>query len=122
LLAQTIALNIPSASQSQVIATWLFLRHDDSPERLKKVCKLKKLIGILLLVAGWGFAAWAALAGLAFCAIMLIGFIGTGGREGGGEFMGYFGYALIAVTAGYLVGKLGNILIKQANAKNKIPS
>lgn|GEM_PF-5840625 len=80
---------------------------------------LKKLLGVLLLLIGWGFAAWAAFVGLSFCAITLIGFMGTGGREGGSEFMTYFGYSLVAVAAGYLVGQLGNTLIKQANAKNK---
>jgi hypothetical protein len=67
---------------------------------------------------GWGFASWAALVGLSFCSVFLIGFIGTGGREGGSELLLYLGYALIAVTAGYLVGLFGKKLLKKEDAKD----
>lgn len=81
--------------------------------------KLKKLIGILLLLIGWGFASWAAIAGLSFCAVMLVGFIGTAGREAGKDFIEILMYTIIAVSSGYLVGKFGQHLYQQAKQKEK---
>lgn len=80
---------------------------------------LKKLIGILLLVIDWGFASWAAIAGLSFCAIMFVGFIGTAGGEGGKDFVEILMYTIIAVSSGYLVGKFGQHLYQQAKQKEK---
>jgi len=80
---------------------------------------LKKLIGIVLLLIGWGFASWAAIAGLSFCTIMLVGIIGTAGREGGKDFVEILMYTIIAVSSGYLVGKFGQRLYQQAKQKEK---
>lgn len=80
---------------------------------------MKKLTGIILLLVGWGFASWAAIAGLSFCTIMLVGFIGTAGREGGKDFVEILMYTIIAVSSGYLVGKFGQHLYRQAKQKEK---
>jgi len=79
----------------------------------------EKLIGILLLIIGWGFASWAAIAGLSFCTVMLIGFIGTAGREAGKDFVEILMYTIIAVSTGYLVGKFGQQIYQQAKQKRK---
>lgn len=80
---------------------------------------LKKFVGILLLLLGWGFASWAAIAGLSFCTIMLIGFIGTAAREAGKDFVEILMYTIIAVSSVYLVGKFGQHLYQQAKQQEK---
>jgi hypothetical protein len=50
---------------------------------------------------------------------MLVGFIGTAGREGGKDFVEILMYTIIAVSSGYLVGKFGQHLYRQAKQKEK---
>lgn len=50
---------------------------------------------------------------------MLVGFIGTVGRETGKDFIEILMYTIIAVSSGYLVGKFGQHLYQQAKQKEK---
>jgi hypothetical protein len=50
---------------------------------------------------------------------MVVGFIGTAGREGGKDFVEILIYTIIAVSFGYLVGKFGEHLYQQAKQKEK---
>jgi hypothetical protein len=50
---------------------------------------------------------------------MLVGIIGTAGREGGKDFVEILMYTIIAVSSGYLVGKFGQRLYQQAKQKEK---
>lgn len=71
-----------------------------------------RLIGAILLMVGWGLAIASAVIGLSFSAIFLIGFVGTGGREAGGELAGMLAFTVIGVAAGYALAKLGASLKK----------
>ncbi len=71
---------------------------------------MKNLIAVLLIVLGFGFAAWAGLVGLAFSGVYLMGFIGTSGREAGSELLWMLLYTTVAVTVGIAIGQLGRWL------------
>jgi hypothetical protein len=68
------------------------------------------LIGKLLLFLGWGLAIFSAVIGLSFSGVFLMGFVGTSGREAGGELAGMLLFTAIGFTIGYVVAKLGKSL------------
>lgn len=68
------------------------------------------VFGKLLFFLGWGLAIWSAKVGLLFSVILLIGFIGTGGREYGGELAGMLSLTAVGFTTGYLLAKFGKLL------------
>ena len=73
---------------------------------------MRRILGILLQLVGWGAAAYCGLAGLAFCGVYLMGFIGTGGREGGGELLVMLGLTAACVGVGYGLARLGTYLAR----------
>ncbi len=77
---------------------------------------MKQLIAILLIVLGFGFAAWAGLVGLAFSGVYLMGYIGTSGREAGSELLWMLLYTTVAVTVGVAIGQLGRWLNRKRGA------
>lgn len=77
---------------------------------------MRKTIGYLLQILGWGGAAWLGLVGGSFSAIYLMGFIGTGGREAGGELALMLGITVAGAMVGIGLGRWGRRLVRQANA------
>ena len=78
---------------------------------------MRRLVGIVLMLLGWGGAAWSGVVGLAFSAVFLQGFIGTGGREAGGELAVGLLLTVIGVVLGLMVGRFGLILLRSAHGK-----
>ena len=74
------------------------------------------LIGKLLLLLGWGFAICSTAIGLSFSAVFLMGFVGTGGREAGGELAGMLLFTVVGFTIGYVVAKFGKSLSQNKKA------
>lgn len=73
---------------------------------------MRRLVGIVLMLAGWGGAAWVGVVGLAFSGVFLQGFIGTGGREAGAELAGSLLMTVVGVVLGLLVGRFGLRLLR----------
>lgn len=69
------------------------------------------LIGNLLIILGWGLAIWSTGVGLSFSGILLMGFVGTGGREAGGQLFVMLLLTAAGFTIGYLVAKCGKLLV-----------
>lgn len=84
---------------------------------------MRRIPGILFQLVGWGLVAWCGFVGLAFCGIYLMGFIGTGGREGGGEFLVMLGLTAACVGVGYGLARLGAYLARSrpANTQHSNP-
>ena len=80
---------------------------------------MRRIVGVLLQLAGWGAAAWCGLVGLAFCGVYLMGFIGTGGREGGGELLVMLGLTAACVAVGYGMARLGGYLARPRAAQEQ---
>lgn len=80
---------------------------------------MRRILGILLQLVGWGAAAYCALGGLAFCGIYLMGFIVTGGREGGGEFLVMLVLTAACVAVGYGLARLGAYLARPRAAQEQ---
>lgn len=68
---------------------------------------MRKFLGKSLQLLGWLCAGWFGVTGSMFSGVYLMGFIGTGGREAGGELVLALGVTLGGVLVGLLVAKLG---------------
>ena len=71
------------------------------------------LIGNLLVILGWGLAISSAAIGLPFSAVFLMGFVGTSGREAGGELAGMLLITAIGFATGYLIARSGRSLVQR---------
>jgi hypothetical protein len=71
---------------------------------------MQRFFGTLLIIAGAGLGAWSLLVGGSFLAILLMGFIGTGGREAGDQLAVMALMTAAGVAAGYLLLRLGRRL------------
>ncbi|MCB1555298.1 MAG: hypothetical protein KDJ14_15975 [Xanthomonadales bacterium] len=71
---------------------------------------MRRIFGIFLQLVGWLAGLWCALVGGSFCLVYLMGFVGTGGREAGGELAVMFGLTLFGALAGYLLARWGRYL------------
>lgn len=71
-----------------------------------------RIIGILILLTGTALLAWSAVVGLSFCGIYLMGFIGTSGREAGGELALMLLLTSLGMGGGFLIAWLGRTLIR----------
>jgi len=67
-------------------------------------------IGKILFFLGWALAIWSAVVGLLFSGIFLMGFVGTGGREAGGQLVVMLLLTVAGFTTGYLIAKCGKLL------------
>lgn len=68
---------------------------------------MRKQIGVVVQVIGWLASAWCVVVGGSFSLIYAMGFIGTSGREAGGELVVMLALTIGGALAGYLVAKLG---------------
>lgn len=73
---------------------------------------MKRTLGVLLQVLGYGFAAWAGLVGLGFSSILLMGYIGTSGREAGVQLAWTSAATVVSVLVGYGLGRVGRRLAR----------
>lgn len=71
---------------------------------------MQRFFGTLLIIAGAGLGAWSLLVGGSFLAILLMGFIGTGGREAGDQLAVMALMTAAGIVAGYLLLRLGRRL------------
>jgi hypothetical protein len=71
---------------------------------------MQRFFGTLLIIAGAGLGAWSLLVGGSFLAILLMGFIGTGGREAGDQLAFMALLTVAGVSAGYGLLRLGRRL------------
>jgi hypothetical protein len=71
---------------------------------------MSKVGSVLLLVGGALLGGWCAMVGLSFSAILLMGFIGTGGREAGGPLAAALAFTVVGCTIGWLLFRAGRRL------------
>ena len=64
------------------------------------------------MLVGWGGAAWSGVVGVAFSGVFLQGFIGTGGREAGGELAVTLVLTVTGVVLGLWVGRFGLVVLR----------
>lgn len=64
-------------------------------------------MGILLQIVGWFGALWCAFVGGSFSLVYALGFIGTKGREAGGELAVMLTLTVLGIGIGYIVARLG---------------
>lgn len=68
---------------------------------------MRKFIGLLLQILGWGFLGWTLMTGLLLSGAYLMGYIGTKGREAG-QYLPYaLGYTVLMPLLGYGIVRLG---------------
>jgi hypothetical protein len=72
---------------------------------------MRKVFAYILQIVGWGCVAWFGIVGGGFSAIYLLGFIGTGGREAGGELFGVLIITAVGIMIGFVFAKLGKRLL-----------
>ncbi|MBC9071987.1 hypothetical protein IAI53_08430 [Thauera sp. CAU 1555] len=77
---------------------------------------MRVFIGKSLMVVGWAALAWVVMAGGSFSAVFLMGFVGTGGREAGGELAVMLGLTLAGALVAYAVARFGRWLARSAPA------
>ena len=80
---------------------------------------MRILFGFLIQVSGWALLAWALVAGLGFCAIFLVNFIGTKGAEGGQDVLMAAAATLLVTLIGLGVVKLGTLLGKSGREQDQ---
>jgi hypothetical protein len=68
---------------------------------------MRRIVGRILQFLGWLCAAWFGFVGGSFCAIYLVGYLGTSGREAGGELVLALGVTLSGLALGLIVAKFG---------------
>lgn len=73
---------------------------------------MRKIIGRILQVLGWGCVGWFGVVGGGFSAIYLFGFIATIGREYGGELSVVLPGTVVGIIVGLVVAKLGGKLAR----------
>lgn len=61
------------------------------------------------MLAGALIGGWCAMVGSSFTGILLIGFIGTRGREAGGDLVKMAGLTAVAVGLGWAIYRLGRL-------------
>ncbi|MEQ8262297.1 hypothetical protein [Pseudohaliea sp.] len=71
---------------------------------------MQRFLGTLLIIAGAGLGAWSLLVGGSFVGLLLMGFIGTGGREAGDQLAVMALLTVAGVGAGYGLLRLGRRL------------
>lgn len=68
---------------------------------------MRRIIGRILEFLGLSCAAWFGFVGGSFCAIYLLGYLGTSGREAGGELVLALGVTLGGLAVGLVIAKFG---------------
>jgi hypothetical protein len=71
---------------------------------------MQRVIGKLLIVVGAGLGAWSLVVGGSFSAILLMGYVGTGGREAGGQLGAMVLLTVAGVALGYATARVGRWL------------
>lgn len=66
-----------------------------------------RFLGYLLIIVGAGAGGYVGLVGLSFSAVYLMGFIGTAGREAGGELATMLILTFGVIIVSWLMVKLG---------------
>jgi hypothetical protein len=74
--------------------------------------EVRKIFGRILQVLGWGCVGWFGVVGGGFSAILLMGFVGTGGREAGSELGVVLTGSVVGIVVGLVVAKLATRLAR----------
>lgn len=72
---------------------------------------MQRVFGKILIVAGFGIGAWSLVVGGSFSAILLMGYVGTGGREAGGQLGMMILLTLAGASLGYAAARVGRWLV-----------
>lgn len=72
---------------------------------------MQRLIGKILIVLGWVCTVWFGLVGGSFSFVYLTGFVGTAGREAGGELVFALFITLVGVAVGLALVRVGSWLV-----------
>ncbi len=73
---------------------------------------MRRVAGIVLAFAGGALALFSLVAGSAFSVILLMGFLGTGGREAGDQLAFMLVSTVLGFAIGYAIMKAGRWLAR----------